>query len=335
MLLEVEDLQVKFRTPDGVVQAVNGVSFQVDAGETLAVVGESGSGKSVSMHALVGLTDGAEVSGRSRFLGVDLLGLRPPELRRTRGAQIGMIFQDPLSSLHPYYRVGWQIAEQVRAHRKVSKAKAQRRAIELLTLVGIPHPDRRADEYPHQYSGGMRQRAMIAMAMSLEPKLLIADEPTTALDVTVQAQVLAVLQRLQAEFGTAIILITHDLGIVAEVAAKVNVMYGGRIVESGTVPDIFGRPQHPYTIGLLGSLPSAGGHRAARLSPIPGQPPSLLGLPPGCSFAPRCSHASDLCRHDQPLLAGARGGLNHRVACWAPEETRTAAITAGVPGLGR
>ena len=320
MLLEVEDLCVSFDTPDGVVRAVQDVSFSLDTGQTLGIVGESGSGKSVSTQALVGLLRGAEITGMSLFNGQDLLTMPSGKLRSIRGSEIGMIFQDPLSSLHPYYRVGWQIVEQIRAHEDVSKAAARRRAVDLLRLVGIPQPDRRVDDFPHQFSGGMRQRAMIAMAMSLNPKLLIADEPTTALDVTVQAQVLEVMTKLQEEFGTAIIMITHDLGVIADIADNVCVMYAGRIVEQAGLRDTFYAQHHPYTAGLLKSIPSTT-TAGQRLSSIPGQPPSLISLPPGCSFAPRCGHTMEICRTERPPLRPVLGSESHRSACWLSPET--------------
>jgi peptide/nickel transport system ATP-binding protein len=320
VLLKVKDLSVEFDTPDGVVRAVQNVSFSVDAGQTLGIVGESGSGKSVSTQAIVGLLQGADISGESLFDGEDLLQMSNARLRQLRGAAIGMIFQDPLSSLHPYYRVGWQISEQIRAHESVSKSAARKRAIELLRLVGIPQPDQRVDDFPHQFSGGMRQRAMIAMAMSLNPKLLIADEPTTALDVTVQAQVLEVMTRLQQEFGTAIIMITHDLGVIAEIADAVCVMYAGRIVETGDLRDIFYAQHHPYTAGLLGSIPSATS-AGQHLHSIPGQPPSLLNLPRGCSFVPRCGHVMGVCRQQVPQLAPVRGKADHLSACFLPSDS--------------
>jgi peptide/nickel transport system ATP-binding protein len=320
-LLEVDDLHVSFRTEDGIVQAVRGVSFQVDAGQTLGIVGESGSGKSVSTQTIMGLTRGARIKGQALFEGRDLLKLPESEMRGIRGAQIGMIFQDPLSSLHPYYRVGWQIVEMIRQHeRDVSKAQARQRAVELLKLVGIPQPDRRVDDYPHQFSGGMRQRAMIAMAMSLNPKLLIADEPTTALDVTVQAQVLAVIKTLQQEFGTAVLLITHDLGVVADVADDVQVMYAGAVMEKADLRTTFFAHHHPYTEGLLLSLPAYGGERK-RLHSIHGQPPSLIGLPPGCPFSPRCAYVMDRCRTEVPQLAAVGTDATHLSACWLPHDT--------------
>ena len=262
-LLEVQDLHVSFRTADGIVKAVRGISFAVDAGQTLGIVGESGSGKSVSTQTIMGITRGARVSGTALFEGKDLLTMPSQDLQQVRGAKVGMIFQDPLSSLHPFYKVGWQIVEMIRLHdHQMSKAQARQRAVDLLKLVGIPQADRRVDDFPHQFSGGMRQRAMIAMAMALNPTLLIADEPTTALDVTVQAQVLQVITRLQQEFGTAVILITHDLGVVAEVADDVIVMYGGQVMEQADRMTIFTDYHHPYTEGLLDSLPAHGQERS-------------------------------------------------------------------------
>ncbi len=318
-LLEVEDLQVSFNTADGIVQAVRGISYHIEAGQTLGIVGESGSGKSVSTQTIMGLTRGARISGRAVFEGQDLLTATPEQMRAIRGAKIGMIFQDPLSSLHPYYRVGWQIVEMIRLHdHEASKHQAMQRAVELLRLVGIPQPDRRVNDYPHQFSGGMRQRAMIAMAMALNPALLIADEPTTALDVTVQAQVLRVIRRMQEMFGTAVILITHDLGVIAEVADEVLVMYGGRIMERADRRTLFFASHHPYTEGLLHSMPAYGGERE-RLHPIAGQPPSLLSPPPGCPFAPRCVYVMDKCRQEPPPpLDPAGEEPRHLSACWLP-----------------
>jgi peptide/nickel transport system ATP-binding protein len=315
-LLEVRDLTVSFDTSDGRVQAVRGVSFDVEPGRTLAIVGESGSGKSVSAQTILGLTRGAHISGTAQFEGRDLLALSEAELRDVRGARISMIFQDPLSSLHPLYKVGWQIAEMVRLHQPVSKKLAHARAIELLGLVGIPRPDRRVDDYPHQFSGGMRQRAMIAMALALSPRLLIADEPTTALDVTVQAQIMDLMRRIQAEFGTALILITHDLGLVAEIADDVLVMYAGRAMEHADRRTLFYHPHHPYTRGLLASLPDRDGARD-RLVPIPGLPPSMIRLPTGCPFHPRCAEVLERCPHDEPPLRDLAPG--HESACWLPE----------------
>ena len=319
-LLEVEDLRVSFDTPDGVVQAVRGLTFSIDRGKTLAIVGESGSGKSVATQTITKLTPGARVSGRALFEGENLLTARADRLRRIRGAKIGMIFQDPLSSLHPYYRVGWQIVEMIRAHdRSTSRRAARGRAAELLGLVGIPRPAERLDDYPHQFSGGMRQRVMIAMAMALDPALLIADEPTTALDVTVQAQVLRVMRDLQEDFGTAIILITHDLGVVAEMSDEVVVMYAGTVMEHASRRDTFYRHHHPYTEGLLRSLPAHGEGRS-RLTPIGGSPPSLIDLPPGCPFAPRCPYAFDRCFREVPPLSSVFDDPEHQSACWLPHD---------------
>jgi peptide/nickel transport system ATP-binding protein len=319
-LLEVKDLHVSFRTDDGIVQAVRGVNFQVEPGQTLGIVGESGSGKSVSTQTIMGLTRGADVRGQAFFKGRDLLTMTRSELSEVRGAQIGMIFQDPLSSLHPFYKVGWQIVEMIRLHdREISRAAAHKRAVELLGLVGIPQPDRRVNDYPHQFSGGMRQRAMIAMAMALNPGLLIADEPTTALDVTVQAQVLQMINRLQQEFGTAVILITHDLGVIADVADEVVVMYGGMVMEQADRMTLFKTFHHPYTEGLLQSLPAYNEERT-RLRSIPGQPPSPINPPPGCPFAPRCPYVMDRCRVQMPPLGGVGDEAYHLSACWLPHD---------------
>jgi oligopeptide/dipeptide ABC transporter ATP-binding protein len=319
-LLEVRGLSVAFGTADGVVKAVRGVSFDIAPGETLGIVGESGSGKSVTCMSMVGLTRGADVAGSVLFEGRDLLQMPAEELRRIRGAEIAMVFQDPLSSLHPYYRIGWQISEAIRAHERVKRSEARRRAIELLGLVGIPEPARRVDDYPHQFSGGMRQRAMIALALSLQPKLLVADEPTTALDVTVQAQILELLKRVQDELNMALILITHDLGIVAGTADRVAVMYAGRIMETADRHALFRQPSHPYTKGLLQALPHRSLHGRVRLLPVPGQPPSLIGLPDGCKFAPRCPVAFQRCFEDEPdLMVTAAGSVGHRAACWLVE----------------
>ena len=301
-LLEVEDLHVSFKTSDGIVQAVRGVSFQVDAGQTLGIVGESGSGKSVSTQTIMGLTRGARISGRAVFEGRDLLTLPLPEMRKIRGAEIGMIFQDPLSSLHPYYKVGWQIVEMIRQHDKaMSKQQARARAVDLLRLVGIPQADRRVDDYPHQFSGGMRQRAMIAMAMALNPKLLIADEPTTALDVTVQAQVLAVIKTLQEEFGTAVILITHDLGVVADVADDVQVMYAGVVMEKANLRTTLLAIHHPYTEAA--AVAAAYGGERERLRPIHGQPPSLIQSPARVPVQPPLRLRDGPVPHRGPALA--------------------------------
>ncbi|MEY9966728.1 peptide/nickel transport system ATP-binding protein [Streptacidiphilus sp. MAP12-16] len=316
-LLEVSDLTVSFRTADGVVQAVRGVSFDLDRGQTLGIVGESGSGKSVCTQTLLGLTPGAQVTGSARFEGRDLLGMDREELRTIRGAQIATVFQDPLSSLHPHYKVGWQIVEMIRAHTPAGPRAARRQAVDLLALVGIPNPERRVDDYPHQFSGGMRQRALIAMALALDPAVVIADEPTTALDATVQAQILDLLARLQRDLGMALVMITHDLGVIAGMADQVLVMYAGKAAEIADRRTAYYQPHHPYTKGLLESVPSSSGARE-RLRPIPGQPPSLIRLPGGCAFHPRCAFAMDRCRTQDPPLLAVRGGTGHRSACWLP-----------------
>ncbi len=341
-LLEVTDLRVSFPTSDGVVQAVRGVSFGIDAGQTLGIVGESGSGKTVLTQTLLGLTAGGQVSGQAVFDGINLIGLSHEALRKIRGAQIAVIFQDPLTSLHPLYRVGWQITEMIRAHdQSVSKAQAEERAVALLHRVGIPQPRHRLRDYPHQFSGGMRQRAMIAMALSLEPKLIIADEPTTALDATVQAQILDLLLRLQRDSGTALILITHDLGVVADIADAVMVMYAGKTAEMASKHAIFYRPHHPYTKGLLESIPRSSAARD-RLRPITGQPPSLIRLPAGCPFHPRCTYVMDRCLSEEPPLRAVAGDGDHRSSCWLPtsaagvsdeaEELRRQTVAAGRTG---
>ncbi len=326
-LLEVRDLRVTFSTPDGPLQAVRGVSFGVDRGKTLAIVGESGSGKSVSTQTIVGLTQAARVEGEARFEGRDLLTMSNAELRRLRGPGIGMIFQNPQSSLHPFLRIGAQIEEMIRAHEALPRKAARARAIELLDLVGIPQASRRVDDYPHQFSGGMLQRAMIAMAVALSPKLLIADEPTTALDVTVQAQIIELMQRLQAEFGTAVIMITHDLGVVAGMADDVVVLYAGQVMETAPRRALYHHPHHPYTEGLLRSLPRPD-RREGRLTPIPGQPPSLLAPPAGCPFRPRCAHVMDVCS-TTPSLAVVQSDPGHRSACWLPKERDAGATAEG------
>lgn len=319
MLLEVEELMVSFPTPDGVVEAVRGISFAVDSGKTLGIVGESGSGKSVATQTIIGLTRGADISGRALFEGRDLLEMTPAEMRDVRGPKIGTIFQDPLSSLHPYYKVGWQIAEAVRKHRKVTKRQAHERAVELLGMVGIPQPESRINDYPHQFSGGMRQRAMIAIALALDPALLIADEPTTALDVTVQAQIIELIKRLQAELGTAVIMITHDLGIIADMAHDVMIMYAGKTMEQADRRSIYYQPHHPYTSGLLASLPQTG-REGQRLLPIGGQPPSLINPPKGCPFHPRCAFTMPKCQEEVPPLQMIDGTSMHRSACWLPTD---------------
>jgi peptide/nickel transport system ATP-binding protein len=323
-LLRVEDLHVEFHTEDGVVHAVDGITYQVDAGKTLGIVGESGSGKSVASLTTLGLTrtQGASVSGKILFEGRDLVALSDDELRSIRGNDIAMVFQDPLSSLHPFFKVGAQLIEAVQAHQDVSKAKARERAVELLGLVGIPDPARRVDEFPHEFSGGMRQRAMIAMALANEPKLLIADEPTTALDVTVQAQVLALMERLQRELGMAIVIITHDLGVVAEMADDIAVMYAGRIVETTSAAQLFSVPEHPYTWGLLKSLPTLTGSRDEALVPISGTPPSLINRPSGCHFHPRCPYSQPEHERIDPRLEPVAGDEHHHVACLLESEVR-------------
>ncbi|HET6997982.1 MAG TPA: ABC transporter ATP-binding protein [Solirubrobacterales bacterium] len=323
-LLDVRELAVSFSTEEGVVGAVDRVSFELNAGEVLAVVGESGSGKSVTATTLMGLTRGpnATISGTATFEGTELVAAGDEELRRLRGNRMAMIFQDPMSSLDPVYRVVDQIVEQIRAHRDVSSQEARERAIELLDAVGIPEAAKRADSYPHEFSGGMRQRVMIAMALSLEPALLIADEPTTALDVTVQAQIIDLLRSLNERRGLSILLITHDIGVVAEIADRVAVMYGGRIVEYGTLDEIFYEPQHPYTWGLLNSLTRIDRPRPKRLPQIPGMPPSLLAPPRGCHFRPRCPHAFDHCTEVPELSARLVDSPAHLDRCWLEPERK-------------
>jgi peptide/nickel transport system ATP-binding protein len=320
-VLSVRELQVHFPTSDGVVQAVNDLTFELDAGQTLGIVGESGSGKSVSSMAILGLHRGtdARITGEIMLNGVDLLKINDESIRRKRGREMAMIFQDPLSAMHPYYTVGNQIMEAYTVHNDVTKKQARARTIEMLDRVGIPQPDRRVDDYPHQFSGGMRQRAMIAMALINDPGLLIADEPTTALDVTVQAQILDLLQDLQREFNSAIIIITHDLGVVAEMADDVLVMYAGRAVEYGPCKEILVHPEMPYTWGLLSSVPDVVGDTDAKLIPIRGNPPSLLNPPSGCAFHPRCDHKDkvpgDLCRTTLPELVPGKRGPGHTKRC--------------------
>ena len=313
-LLSVRDLRVRFATDDGVVGAVDGVSFDIGAGEVLAIVGESGCGKSVTAQSLIGLTrsPNATITGSAMFGDRDLVSMGDDELRSVRGEQIAVVFQDPMTSLNPVYRVGDQIAEMIRAHRDVSKREAIDRAVELLAAVGIPNPERRVRDYPHEFSGGMRQRVMIAMALALEPQLLIADEPTTALDVTIQAQILDLLRRLNRERGVAVLLITHDLGVVAELADRVVVMYAGQVVEQAGLDGVFYDPRHPYTVGLLNSIPRLDAPRPERLPQIPGHPPSLLAPPTGCRFAPRCDRRFADCDRPPPLTE--RDG--HLSRCW-------------------
>jgi peptide/nickel transport system ATP-binding protein len=321
----VEDLTVRFPTADGLVQAVTDLSYTLEQGKTLGIVGESGSGKSVSSMAIMGLHDmkRTQMSGSIRVGGREIVGLSDHKMRGVRGGEVAMIFQDPLSSLHPFYSIGAQIAEAYRAHNDVSKSQARSKAIEMLDRVGIPQAKNRIDDFPHQVSGGMRQRGMIAMALVNDPKLLIADEPTTSLDVTVQAQILDLLQDLLRDFNSAIIMITHDLGVVAEMADDVLVMYGGRAVEHGPTEDLLTHPEMPYTWGLLSSVPDVTADTSARLIPIPGNPPSLLNPPTGCPFHPRCPHRDkvpgDLCRTELPeLLPGSRGS-HHLKRCHLPD----------------
>jgi peptide/nickel transport system ATP-binding protein len=323
--LQVDDLQVHFETDDGTVKSVDGISFHVDRGKTLGIVGESGSGKSVTSMAIMGLhtASNARLSGSIRLDGQELVGADKEVVRRLRGKKMAMIFQDPLSAMHPLYTVGNQIIEAYRIHNKVSKADARKHAIAMLDRVGIPEPQKRVDAYPHQFSGGMRQRAMIAMALSCDPDLLIADEPTTALDVTVQAQILDLIRDLQKEFNSAVVIITHDLGVVAELADDILVMYAGRSAEYGSAEQVFDDPEHPYTWGLLGSMPRFDRARSERLNPIPGSPPSLINVPDGCAFNPRCAYkdrTDGLSVTERPELVDAGG--NHLVACHIPHERR-------------
>jgi peptide/nickel transport system ATP-binding protein len=317
-LLEVKNLRVHFPTDDGLVKAVDGLSVRVEQGETLGVVGESGSGKSVTFLTVMGLVTRkqANIEGEILFRGRNLLELPPDELQEIRGSKISMIFQDPMTSLHPFYKVGQQIVEAIRAHQQISKREAWNQAVEMLNLVGIPKPKERAAQFPHEFSGGMRQRAMIAMALSLNPDLLIADEPTTALDVTVQAQILDLIGRLKDEFDASVIIITHDLGVVAEHADDVMVMYAGKIAEYGARDDIYYRAHHPYTWGLLQSITRLDLPRTERLRPIPGLPPSLIFVPPGCPFHPRCPFVMDVCKEEVPPLLSEDG--KHASACHLP-----------------
>ena len=338
-VLSVRDLAVEFPTGDGVVSAVNGIDFDLAAGETLAILGESGSGKSVTAQAVMGLIEppGRVVAGSVAFGGVDLLAASAEDRRRVRGTGLAMVFQDPLSALNPVWSVGFQIGELFRVHRGLSRRDARRRAVELLDRVRIPAAAQRVGEYPHQFSGGMRQRVMIAMALALDPKVLIADEPTTALDVTVQAQILELLDDLRAGTGMGLLLITHDLGVVAETANRVAVMYAGRIVETGHTDAVLAAPAHPYTEGLLASVPRGQSGRDERLRPITGAPPSLARIPPGCPFHPRCLYVIDRCRQERPPLAAVAFRHENRrnppenlprseepiaraTACWRSEE---------------
>ncbi len=316
-LLEVRDLKTQFFTQDGVVKAVDGISFYVNAGETLGIVGESGCGKSVSVLSVMRLIPqppGKIVGGEVIFDGRNLLDLRDSEMRKVRGNQIAMIFQDPMTSLNPVLTIGRQIGEALELHLGMNKEESRRRSAELLSMVGIPEADARLDDYPHQFSGGMRQRAMIAMGLACSPQLLIADEPTTALDVTIQAQIVELVKRLRDEIGMAIVWITHDLGVVAGLADRMMVMYAGTVVEEAPVKEVYGNPRHPYTLGLLGSLPRLDEVRADKLTSIEGLPPDLIDPPPACPFEPRCDYAVDKCREVRPELEPV--GPRHRIACW-------------------
>jgi len=334
-LLKVDDLATSFFTQGGEVQAVRGVSLELSAGESLGIVGESGCGKSVSMLSLLGLLDGAGKvkRGSVHFNGKDLLKLNERQLERIRGKEVAMIFQDPMSSLNPVFRISRQLTEHVRKHEKVSKEAARARALEVLEQVGISNPEDRIDQYPNEFSGGMRQRVMIAMALITNPKLIIADEPTTALDVTIQAQILEILKRIKAVSDVGIVLITHDLGIVADLCDRVNVMYGGLVVEEGPVREIYRNPRHPYTQGLLASVPNPEAETKERLLPIEGQPPDLFSPPPGCPFAARCPHTMKVCREYMPPYFNVDVDVStagHRVACWLEHEL--AAGRRGAPG---
>ncbi len=325
LLLEVSDLKVSFATEDGIVRAVDGVSFTVGSGEVVAIVGESGSGKSVTAMTLMGLTRGpnARIEGAAQLEGAELLSASADELQKIRGGSIAMVFQDPMSSLDPVHRIGKQIVEQIRVHdHEISKAEAMDRAASLMERVGIPRAQERLRSYPHEFSGGMRQRVMIAMALSCSPKLLIADEPTTALDVTIQAQILDELRKLRVETNAGVILVTHDLGVVADIADRVVVMYAGRVVEQGTLEQIFYDPQHPYTWGLLGSIPRVDRDRGQRLPAIPGVPPSLLKPPAGCHFRPRCPHSFEHCTEVPALTAGLPDDPGHLDRCWLEPEAK-------------
>ncbi len=322
-LLEVKNLATRFYTEEGTVYAVNNISYSMGEGELLGVVGESGCGKSVhalSMMRLIPTPPGKIESGEVFLRGRDVLKLSEEEMRHVRGAQIAMIFQDPMTSFNPVLTIGFQIMEALKLHQGMDDKEARERAAELLAMVGIPEANMRLDDYPHQFSGGMRQRAMIAMGLSCNPMLLIADEPTTSLDVTIQAQIIDLVRRLRDRLGMAVIWITHDLGVVAGLAQRVNVMYAGSIIEVGTVKDIYGNPHHPYTIGLLGSVPHLDAEPGAKLFSIRGEPLDLLGLPAGCTFAPRCDYAIERCHHETPVLEPTEPG--HIVACWERERVR-------------
>jgi oligopeptide/dipeptide ABC transporter ATP-binding protein len=333
-LLEVKDLRVSFRTEDGVVQAVDGVSFTLDRGEVLGIVGESGSGKSVTAMSIMRLINDPNLtmSGEVIYKGRNITALDKKQMYEVRGREIAMIFQDPMTSLNPVYRIGDQIVEAIHAHYDVSQREARRRAVDLLRQVGIPNPERRVDDFPHQFSGGMRQRAMIAMALSCSPNILIADEPTTALDVTIQAQILALIDRLKDDFDSAVILITHDLGVVAEVAHEIAVMYAGRIVEYAQTRDVFYDPQHPYTWGLLGAIPRIDRPKSKHLYTIRGAPPSLIRPPEGCKFRPRCPHAFGRCT-DEPELKSRVGDRRHHLdRCWLSVDKKREVRDATIQG---
>jgi oligopeptide/dipeptide ABC transporter ATP-binding protein len=321
-ILALDDLRTSFAGPDGAVPAVRGVSLEIEPGETVGIVGESGSGKSVTFLSVLRLLPAAGhvVGGRVTLDGVDLLAASQRDLRRLRGRRIGMVFQDSMTSLNPLLTIGRQITESLEAHRGLGRRDARRRAVELLAEVGVPEPERRLDQYPHQLSGGLRQRAAVAIALAPDPEVLVADEPTTALDVTIQAQLLDLLRREQRERGMALVLITHDLGVIARVADRVCVMYAGRIVEEGPVEQVFATPHHPYTVGLLASVPRLDGELVDRLPSIAGAPPQLWELPAGCPFRPRCSRAIDLCVEVDPPLEACSDDEAHRVACHSPVE---------------
>jgi oligopeptide transport system ATP-binding protein len=328
-LLEIKNLSTRFYTQDGVVKAVNGISYSIEPGDTLGIVGESGCGKSVSMLSVMRLIPdppGKIEDGEVIFNGRDLLKISNDEMRRVRGAEVAMIFQDPMTSLNPVLTIGFQIGEAIKLHQGANDKQARAQSAELLTLAGIPNAEERLDDYPHQFSGGMRQRAMIAMGLSCNPSLLIADEPTTALDVTIQAQIIDLVKRLQEDLGMAVIWITHDLGVVARLTQRVIVMYAGYIIEDAVVKELYGNPRHPYTIGLLGSLPRLDAAPGTKLFSIPGQPPDLVALPEGCPFAPRCNYVVERCKHENPVLE--RIGPNHMVACW--EKDKTEGVWKGV-----
>jgi oligopeptide/dipeptide ABC transporter ATP-binding protein len=333
-LLEVKGLKVRFATEDGTVQAVDGVDFTLDRGQVLGIVGESGSGKSVTSMTMLGLTRGvnAQFEGEVQYKGRDLITMSEDELQSIRGNELAMIFQDPMTAMNPVYRVGAQIAETIKAHNPgMDKGTMRARSVELLRAVGIPNPEARVDDFPHQFSGGMRQRAMIAMALANNPDILIADEPTTALDVTIQAQIIELIDRLKDEFNSAVILITHDLGVVADIADVIMVMYSGRVVEVGTKRQIFYDPQHPYTWGLLGSIPRLDRPKPERLHSIEGSPPSLINLPQGCKFRPRCPHAFEQC-WEEPPLENRVEDPGHRDRCWLAVEVKRDIREATISG---